>query len=215
LLRARMMNSWLHAPLSGKSYTMLTSTFSHQNLLHVGFNMFALYSFGSAAFDWLGTQQILNRDRLPESTYVYHSICVAGLASSLVSHLVSTRIRFPRMVAALSSNPQSASKIPSIMPSLGASGAIYATVTLSALALPQASVSLIFLPWFQLPIAVGVGGIITLDIIGALRGWSVFDHWAHLGGAGFGVLYFYYGPQAWNWMRRQMMVEETSAEMTP
>jgi membrane associated rhomboid family serine protease len=31
--------------------------------------------------------------------------------------------------------------------------------------------------------------------------YSLFDHWAHLGGAAFGVLYYYYGPAFWDFMR--------------
>ncbi|EGO20784.1 hypothetical protein SERLADRAFT_442128 [Serpula lacrymans var. lacrymans S7.9] len=88
-----------------------------------------------------------------------------------------------------------------ILPSLGASGAIYAAVTLSALAFPDASISLIFLPFFAIPIQSGVGAIIALDAIGILRGWKMFDHYAHLSGATFGVLYYLYGPQWWDSMR--------------
>ena len=29
----------------------------------------------------------------------------------------------------------------------------------------------------------------------------MLDHWAHLGGAAFGALYYAYGPQLWDWMR--------------
>lgn len=31
----------------------------------------------------------------------------------------------------------------------------------------------------------------------------MFDHWAHLGGAAFGAVYFKYGPDLWNNMRAQ------------
>ncbi|EGN95310.1 hypothetical protein SERLA73DRAFT_77333 [Serpula lacrymans var. lacrymans S7.3] len=74
-------------------------------------------------------------------------------------------------------------------------------VTLSALAFPDASISLIFLPFFAIPIQSGVGAIIALDAIGILRGWKMFDHYAHLSGATFGVLYYLYGPQWWDSMR--------------
>lgn len=57
-----------------------------------------------------------------------------------------------------------------ILPSLGASGAIYATVTLTALAFPDAQVFLLFPP-IPLPITWGVGGMVALDVIGILRGW--------------------------------------------
>ena len=32
---------------------------------------------------------------------------------------------------------------------------------------------------------------------------SMFDHYAHLGGAAFGVFYYYYGAQIWNGLRRR------------
>ena len=45
----------------------------------------------------------------------------------------------------------------SIKPSLGASGAIYATVTLTAMAFPEAHVSLIFPPTPPIPIQYAAG----------------------------------------------------------
>lgn len=58
-----------------------------------------------------------------------------------------------------------------ILPSLGASGAIYAAVTLTALAFPHTEIALIIPPSFPIPIQWGVGGLVALDVIGALRGW--------------------------------------------
>lgn len=57
-----------------------------------------------------------------------------------------------------------------ILPSLGASGAIYATVTMSALAFPDAQVFLMFIP-IPVPITWAVGGMVTMDILGILKGW--------------------------------------------
>ena len=64
-----------------------------------------------------------------------------------------------------------ATAAPTILPSLGASGAIYSTVVISALAFPDAEVSLVFPPTPSFPIEYGVGGLVLLDCIGALRGW--------------------------------------------
>ena len=47
-LRPFMRASFSHNPLSGKSYTMLTSTFSHKSFLHLLFNSMALTSFGGS-----------------------------------------------------------------------------------------------------------------------------------------------------------------------
>jgi hypothetical protein len=60
-----------------------------------------------------------------------------------------------------------------------------------------------------------------MDVMGAIRGWRYvlpraldgfrsrvdvvdryLDHWAHLGGAAFGAVYYAYGPTFWTFMRR-------------
>jgi hypothetical protein len=126
---------------------------------------------------------------------------LAGLFSSLVSHLVNARLVYPRLVSKLvqidkTGTPGVISKIssrlssaarssarpaadavaataatPAILGSLGASGAIYSTVLLSALAFPDAEVALVFPPTPSFPIQYGVGGFVLLDCIGILRGW--------------------------------------------
>ncbi|CAD6576832.1 MAG: hypothetical protein CYPHOPRED_006099 [Cyphobasidiales sp. Tagirdzhanova-0007] len=80
-----------------------------------------------------------------------------------------------------------------ILPSLGASGAIYATVVVTALAFPDSRVSLIFFPFFTLPIGAGIGAMVLGDVAGIIWGWRFFDHAAHLAGATCGLLAFYTG----------------------
>jgi rhomboid-like protein len=145
----------------------------------------------------------------------------AGLFSNWISHFVAARITFPRAIKDLTMravtpevSEASATGVTqrimlqsrsltkhAILPSLGASGAIYSTVTITALAFPDTSVSLIFLPGLHAPIQYGVGGLVCLDVIGILRGWRMFDHYAHLAGAGFGALYWHYGPDLWDALR--------------
>ena len=96
---------------------------------------------------------------------------------------MTSKLIYPRMVARLSSKVQHADATAktaevvagttekTILPSLGASGAIYAAVTLTALAFPHTEIALIIPPSFPIPIQWGVGAIVTLDIIGAMRGW--------------------------------------------
>lgn len=221
-LRSFMWKSFAHDPLSGRAYTLLTSVFSHKGFLHLIANNMALCSFGSAATTYFYFQQRNNPDALPEATSMWHFLAFflsAGMFSGLVSHVVSTKILFPRLVArastqasiraspaasaiAGSTNVATAASKGEILPSLGASGAVYAAVTLSALAFPDAEVRLLFPPFFPIPITAGVGGIILLDIVGVIRGWKLFDHYAHLGGAAFGALYYYYGTSWWNFQRR-------------
>ncbi|ORX40474.1 hypothetical protein BD324DRAFT_647404 [Kockovaella imperatae] len=194
-----------------ESITLFTSILSHQTLPHLAFNCLALYSFGGAAYSFLsapppGTTPLLS------STYTPHFLAfllAAGLTSSLASHLWTNLFRLPRLLRALAnpariSSPQALAAHEAILPSLGASGAIYAAVTLTACAYPNSGVSLIFFPFFAIPIGMGVGGMVMLDVIGLIRGWKMFDHVAHLGGALFGVIYYSYGRQAWVWVRRTL-----------
>ncbi|KAF8273187.1 hypothetical protein EI94DRAFT_56116 [Lactarius quietus] len=231
VLRPFMMSHFTHHPLSGKTYTMLTSMFSHSSFLHLLFNCMALTSFASATSTWMTREQVHAESHLRESTAIYHFLALyfaSGLFSSLASHLFIARAVYPRlisklvqhgeqgssgMIQKLSSTFSSAAKssarpapdvaaaTATILPSLGASGAIYSTVILSTLAFPDAEVSLVFPPTPSFPIQYGVGGLVLLDCIGILRGWRFFDHYAHLGGAAFGALYYMYGMRAWDAMR--------------
>lgn len=75
---------------------------------------------------------------------------------------------------------------------------------MTALAYPDASVSLIFLPMIPIPIGMGMGAMVLVDLLGVIRGWKMFDHVAHLGGAAFGVLYYAYGKEFWTWLRLKL-----------
>ncbi|KIK90515.1 hypothetical protein PAXRUDRAFT_831635 [Paxillus rubicundulus Ve08.2h10] len=216
---AFMHRAFMHDPLSGRSYTLLTSMFSHKGFFHLFANSLALASFGSAATQYFYLPQRDAPAPGPEATAKWHFLAFfisAGLFSGLLSHVVAAKVLYPRLLSQLSTQArlrtsQAASAIAGdalkapareILPSLGASGAIYAAVTVSALAFPDAQVQLIFMPFFPISITAGVGGLVLLDIVGIIRGWKFFDHYAHLGGAAFGALYYAYGHQWWNGCRR-------------
>jgi len=205
-LQGFMLRHFLHDPLSGRSYTLLTSMFSHQNLWHLMFNSLALNSFG-AAFDIVDAQRP-DVIHMAHSTNRWHFLGYfvgAGLLASTLSHLISTRVVLPRLLRTLS-DPAKAATLEAdravISPSLGASGAIYGVVAMTALALPETNISLIFLPMVPFPITLGVSAMVGLDILGIIRGWRMFDHWAHLGGAVSGVAYYYYAP--WEYVRAKL-----------
>lgn len=58
-----------------------------------------------------------------------------------------------------------------IVPSLGASGAVYACVTLTALGFPDTAISLIFPPTYPIPIQWGVGCMVGIDLLGVVFKW--------------------------------------------
>lgn len=83
-------------------------------------------------------------------------------------------------------------------------GAVYALVTLTALSFPSTSVSLIFLPFFPIPIGVATSALVAVDIVGLLRGWRMFDHAAHLAGAAMGAAWFAGGHALFERLRAAM-----------
>ncbi|GAA6001133.1 rhomboid family intramembrane serine protease [Rhodotorula paludigena] len=190
---------WLaHDALNGKSVTLLTSVFSHRTLPHLAFNSLALYSFTTSCFLCLN-----HSDLLPRSTSRFEFLAFfvsAGLVSSLASHLWFSRVVAGRLLQSLPAQRVRQA----ILPSLGASGAVYACVTLTALAYPSTSVSLIFLPFFPLPIGAATGALVALDVVGLVRGWRMFDHAAHLAGAAAGVGYWAFGHDAFERLRGMM-----------
>jgi rhomboid-like protein len=171
--------------------------------------MVALQSFVRESSFYIGSTESLDPDfrgvvppysfTLAEPNYTYNVLAfflTAGVFSMFGSH-ASHAIRLMR-TKRQTSDIQALSKArKAIRPSLGASGAVYATLILTALAAPDTSVQLLFLPFLSLPIRWGAAGLVAMDTVGILRGWRVLDHYGHLSGAAFGGAYFFGGPYLW------------------
>ncbi|KAF5316468.1 hypothetical protein D9619_006592 [Psilocybe cf. subviscida] len=131
-----MMRRFTHNPLSGLSYTLITSTFRYPRLV------------AQLAFP---------------STVVKTETWATAVAAS--AHPVAS-----------AASTVTKSKVLEILPSLGASGAVWATVMVTALAFPDSQVSLFIPPTYPISIQYGVGGLMALDIIGILRGCLTTGH---------------------------------------
>jgi rhomboid-like protein len=160
------------------SYLLTLVQFSHRDVAHLAFNSIALFSFGSAAYYYLATP-VPGQPVLPTTTHVAHYFAffaTAGVFAGLGSHLASNLVRLPRLIRALRSPAQlspthALAAHHALYPSLGASGAVYACLTMTALAYPDANISLIFLPMLAIPMPVGVLGMVAVDLFGIIRGW--------------------------------------------
>lgn len=142
---------------------------------------------------------------LPESTTIYHLAAFylsAGIFASLASHLHVNLFTLPRFLSALRSLPSSTTNPTTVWKlarqanlngSLGASGALYALLSICTLSFPQASLGIILIPFVSFPITWGFGALCLLDLAGVWKGWKAFNHVAHLGGAVFGAVYWRYG----------------------
>ncbi|CAO3594632.1 unnamed protein product [Absidia cylindrospora] len=159
--------TWCVGP---RNLTLITASFSHQHLLPLAINMTALWYFGTTLHDILGQQQFL--------AFYLSSAVTATTVSRWLS--LFTRKYRPLLL------------LPSAT-STGASGAIYSG--LAALTVLHPSSTVDFIPWVPVQLNVALPGLLTLDLTGILFRWRLFDHYSHIGGAGFGLWYMAYGQE--------------------
>ncbi|KAK0404431.1 hypothetical protein QR680_017451 [Steinernema hermaphroditum] len=154
---------------ASKSLTapMVLSTFSHQNVLHLLVNMYCLFSFTHITID-----KFLGIDQF------IAFFLTAGAVSSLTSLAQKLVTR-------------------STIRSLGASGAILAVLTYTCMMIPEARLSIVFLPQFDFSAQNAVYGLLAFDLLGLVFRFKLFDHAAHLGGSLFGIFYALYGEDLW------------------
>jgi membrane associated rhomboid family serine protease len=197
-----------------KSWQIITHMFMHGDLMHLFFNMFALWMFGSAVEYYLGSKRFLflyisaglGAVALQVGYYymeflpAYNSLINSGLTSDQIYQMLSTNKPLPGVSQA------QVLELQQIFPiyytsMVGASGCIMGIMAAFAMMNPNAELMMIFLP---IPIKAKyfIPGIIILDLISGIRGQSIFGygniaHFAHVGGAltGFFIM--------WYWKRNQ------------
>ena len=149
----------------GHWWTLLGSVFSQNILVHLLVNMMVLSSFGSILETALGSRRFL----------VFYLL--AGIFSSLTHSLVSMF---------LLNEPD--------LPALGASGAIAGVILVFSLMFPREKLLLFWV--IPMPALVGAFIFVGLDLWGLLAqahgGGLPIGHGAHLGGAFFGLLYYFF-----------------------
>jgi len=147
-------------------YRFLSHGFLHADFLHLGFNMFALYSFGQAV-----------------ETMLYSNECVFGGQGKLFYILL--------YIGALI-----VASIPDYLRhknnynyrSLGASGAVSAVIFAAIALIPQLPIRFFFIP---IDIPGYIFGFLYLGISAYLdrRGGGNINHSAHFWGAAFGLIF--------------------------
>jgi len=191
-------------------WQVVTHMFMHAGFMHIFFNMFALWMFGSPVEFQLGSKKFL---------FIYFS---AGLGAVLFqlgyyyfhylpleSDLISSGLTHSEIVQMLSSNEVRSSVTNAQLDLLkqafpiynaskvGASGCIMGVLAAFGMMNPEARLMLIFFP---IPIKAKyfIPGIILLDLISAISGQSFFSpsntaFAAHVGGAltGFFIMWYW------------------------
>lgn len=201
----------LHFPKNDtfEYWQIIAHMFMHGNWMHIIFNMFALWMFGTAVEQVFGARKFiffyisagLGAALVMLGTYYLQylplesDILSAGFTSSQIHETMSTGRVMRGVNAAQADQLQSMYYIfNSSM--LGASGAIFGVLVAFGMLYPESKLMLIFLP---VPVKAKyfIPGIILLDFISAVTGQSFFSpsntaYAAHLGGALSGFLMMWY-----------------------
>jgi membrane associated rhomboid family serine protease len=145
-----------------RPWQLLTYGFMHGNWLHIFFNMFAVFMFGSAVEQLFGSRRYL----------VYYLVCVVGAA---LMHMIVV----------------SAANLP-LAPMVGASGGVFGLLLAYGMAFPRRELIIFPIPIpIQAWLAVTLYGAMEL-YLGVTRTASGVAHFAHLGGMATGFVLIRY-----------------------
>ena len=199
-------------------WQVISHMFMHGGLMHIFFNLFALYSFGSALEHFWGGKKFLffyiscglgaaalhtgiNYYYFNEALTIIteHGFTKAEVVDLLNQGKINTQWQ---EILTVSQFNNFTGAFGGVM--VGASGAIYGTVVAFAYMFPNAELSLMFIP---IPIKAKyfVPGLVLIDLYLGVSGQSIFGgsggggiaHFAHVGGALMGLLIM------WIWKKNQ------------
>jgi rhomboid-like protein len=146
---------------NGRVWTLLSCTFSHSSILHLGINCYVLYQFAPYLLSILGTRTFM-------AFY-----CGSGVVSSLAS------VNYKKYYHGNQYK----------VGSLGASGSICSLMAVITALQPGMNVALFGI--IPLPISIAFAGMIGWDIFSILRASnSGTDSMGHVGGALSGYLFY-------------------------
>ncbi|WP_291960084.1 rhomboid family intramembrane serine protease [Maribacter sp.] len=195
-------------------WQIITHMFMHGGFMHILFNMYALWAFGSPLEQMWGRNKFLffyisaglgaALIHIGVNYYYYNAgmsaLMEAGLAESNILEIINSGQYstdwYNIAGKATIDNFLSAFNTPVV----GASGAIYGILVAFGMSYPNSELFLIFLPVpikakFFIPVLIG------LDLFSGVTGYSLFGqgiaHFAHVGGALFGFL------MMWYWKKNQ------------
>ena len=195
-------------------WQIISHMFMHGGFMHILFNMYALWAFGSPIEQMLGQKRFI---------FFYFS---AGLGAALLHTLVNfygyqsgiqemmeagmnmSQIdnffysgEYPKSILENISMDKLQNTYAAFSnPAVGASGAIYGILVAFGMMFPNVELFLLFVP---VPIKAKyfIPALIVLDLFSGVTGYSIFGgsiaHFAHVGGALFGFIMMYY------WKRNQ------------
>ena len=169
----------------------LTHMFMHGGFVHIFFNMYALWIFGSVVERMIGSRKFL----------IFYFVCGFGAAALHVGvEYLQAQTFMARIAEGSQSAMQAYSHLKSI-PTVGASGAIYGVLIGYAMLFPQSRLTLI-VPPISLSARTWVMIFVGIELLTGVTGTADgVAHFAHLGGMLVGWLLFKY------WRKKGILFE--------
>ena len=193
-----------------KFWQLITHMFMHGGILHLAFNMFALWMFGSAIESIFGSRRFIFfyitcglGAALAQIGFLYYSfysnldiLTNSGYDSQSVLNLLMEGRYNTNWGNILGADGLLSFNTSFLATMVGASGAIMGVLVAFGMFFPETKLMLIFFP---IPIKAKyfIPGIILLDLFSAITGQAIFSpsntaYIAHIGGALTGFLIMYY-----------------------
>ena len=195
-------------------WQVITHMFMHGGFMHILFNMYALWAFGSPIEQMLGKNRFIffyfsagiGAAIIHSLVNYYHfqvgysELISAGIDPYGIQELLRTGRGDPAILDVVSQDVLREFSSAYNIPAVGASGAIYGILVAFGMLFPNVELFLLFVP---VPIKAKyfIPGLIALDLFSGLTGYSIFGggiaHFAHIGGALVGFI------MMWYWKKNQ------------
>jgi rhomboid-like protein len=172
-------------------YQILTHMFMHGGWMHIIFNMWGLFLFGTILEQVWGPKRFLE------------FYLITGFGAVLLHMAVQMFMVYQATgsvdpsIAMLNAHPEALTTY--VVPTLGASGAIFGVATAFAMLFPNTELMIIPIP-FPIKAKYLMPLYILAELFFGIRGGDNVAHFAHLGGALFGFLLVKY----WNRNRNSL-----------
>lgn len=190
-------------------WQFVTHMFMHGSVMHIVFNMYALWAFGSPLEQmWgrnkfiffyfsagIGAGLIYTAVNYFQFNNVYNDLVAIGMQSGDIQNLLKSGRYNPDILSQISEKRLTDFYSIYNAPAVGASGAVYGVLVAFGMSFPNAKLALIFFP---VPIAAKyfIPVLIGIDLFSGVTGFSLFGggiaHFAHIGGALIGFIMMQY-----------------------
>ncbi|WBX77700.1 rhomboid family intramembrane serine protease [Tenacibaculum ovolyticum] len=190
----------------------VTHAFMHGGTMHLLFNMYALWAFGTPLEQMWGRNKFLffyfsagigagliyTLVNYYQFNGIYEQLVTLGISPSEIQNVLNTG-QYNDDIITLSNKTMSEFYSLYHTPAVGASGAVYGILVAFGLTFPNAKLALIFFP---VPIAAKyfIPLMIASDLFFGVTKYSIGNvaHFAHVGGALIGFII------AWYWRKKQL-----------